>query len=86
METAQNTQLNIKTLLANAKDANNRGVCTVTATKSTTNGLELKIVTKSSGKEWYTTLKNLEQRVAKGEIEILSDTEFRFKQSQVGGW
>ena len=77
---------NLKQAIKASTDASLKGVCEVIATKSTANGLELKIITKSSGKEWFSTLQQIANRVAKGEIELIDDNTFRFKANAIVPW
>lgn len=77
---------NLKQAIKASTDASLKGVCEVIATKSTANGLELKVITKSSGKEWFTTLQQISKQIAKGDVELIDDNTFRFKTTQIGGW
>lgn len=76
----------LKAALAASADASLKGVCEVVATKNGENGLELKIVTKSTGKVWYSTLQQISNRVTKGEIVLIDDNTFRFKANTIKPW
>lgn len=81
-----NTKPNLKAAIAASADASLKGVCEVVATKNGANGMELKILTKSTGKVWYSTLQQITNRVTKGEIELIDDNTFRFKANTIVPW
>lgn len=85
-ETVEQTKTTLKQALAAASDKTLRGVCEVVATRNGANGLELKIVTKSSGKVWYSTLRSIQQRIERKEIELIDANTFRFVASTIEPW